>query len=65
MTGKPEFVTIREVAKMLGKKVRTIRGWISNGRIDAVKDLKGYRWLVFLDEVERIMREDGDRGNAD
>ena len=54
----PEFVTIREAAQMLGRKVRTIRGWIYDGKIDAVKDLKGYRWLVFIDEVNRILEAD-------
>lgn len=58
MNNKPEFMTIREAAQVLGKQVRTIREWIHIGKIDAVKDLKGYRWLVFTDEVKRILEAD-------
>ena len=53
----PKFVRTRTAAKMLGKKVRTVRQWIWDNKLDAVKDANGRTWLVFLDEVERIIAE--------
>lgn len=40
------FVSIRVASKMLGKSVRTIRGWIHKGKIEAVKSENGYKWYV-------------------
>lgn len=62
---EPKFVSVRTAAKMLGKKVRTIRDWIYKGKIDAVKSSNGYRWMIFLDEVNRILGEDAEVENAD
>ena len=61
---EPKFVSVRTAAKMLGKKVRTIRDWIYKGKIDAVKSSNGYRWMIFLDEVNRILGEDAEVENA-
>lgn len=62
---EPKFVSVRTAAKMLGKKVRTIRDWIYKGKIDAVKSSNGYRWMIFLDEVNRILGEDAEVENAE
>ena len=53
-----KFVSVRTAAKMLGRKVRTIRDWIYKGKIDAVKSSNGYRWMIFLDEVNRILEQE-------
>lgn len=55
MSLEPKFVTIRTTAKMLEISVRTVRNWIMTGKLDAIKEPSGYRWLVFLDEVNRIL----------
>lgn len=44
--------TIREAAVDLGVKVRTIRAWISEGKIKAYK--RGSLWLIPADEVRRM-----------
>ena len=60
-----DFVTIREAAKMLGKKVRTIRYWIHEGKINAIKTGSGYKWLICMDEIERVLGNDVEVKNAD
>lgn len=62
---EPKFVTVRIAAKMLNRKVRTVRGWIHSEKIKAIKDSNGHRWLIYLDEVERILGEDSEVENAD
>lgn len=54
---EPKFVTIRGAAKMLNRSVRTIRHWIHSNRIDAVKDSSGYKWMIRLSDIERIVEE--------
>lgn len=54
MVAEVEFVTIRTAAKMLGKSVRTIRSWIHRGKLTAVKDEHGYRWLILIDDVKKV-----------
>ena len=55
---EPKFVTVRMAAKMLDRKVRTGRGWIHSEKIKAIKDSNGHRWLIYLDEVERILNQE-------
>lgn len=49
--------TLRQVAKILGMKVRTVRNYVMFGKIKAVKNETGYRWLVSEEEVERMKSE--------
>lgn len=50
-----EFVTVQAAAEMLGRKVRTIRDWIYKGKLNAIKDGRGYRWLIPIDEVQETI----------
>lgn len=56
------YYELHAVAKLLGKKVRTIRYWVQIGKLKAIKNLTGYRWLVSQEEIDRIREE---MGNAD
>lgn len=53
-----EFYTIRNAAKVLNHPVRTVRYWVVTGKIKAVKDLNGRRWLIPISEIKRLMGED-------
>ena len=50
--------TIKEVALLLGVKVRTIREWIKTGKIHAIKygKTKKSAWYILEHEIERIQR---------
>ena len=49
--------SIKDVSEITGMKVRTIRGWISNGKIKADKDEKSRRLVISCEEVKRILSE--------
>ena len=44
-----DTVTIKETAKILGLKVRTIREWIKKGKINAGKI--GNKWIIPYDVI--------------
>jgi excisionase family DNA binding protein len=49
--------SLREASKILGVKVRTLRSWISSGKIKAFKaddKGKGHYWRIEEEEIERI-----------
>lgn len=49
---------LNEVAILLGIKVRTVRSWISEGKIKGQK-LKGTnRWFVMESEIRRVRGEE-------
>lgn len=50
-----EYRTIRQAADDLGVKVRTIRAWISDGKLKAIKC--GNHWLIGIDEIKRFSEE--------
>lgn len=50
---------LKEVADLLGLKVRTIRQWVHDGKIKAYKPVGAKQWIVFEDEIRRL------RDNAD
>lgn len=52
------YYELHVAADMLGKKVRTVRYWVSTGKMKAIKSLTGYRWLVSADEIERLKGEE-------
>ena len=55
------MLTIRQVAKLLGIKVRTIREWIKKGKIKAVKN--GNEWYIPKEEIYRKeVRENAIKG---
>lgn len=56
------YYELHTAAQMLGRKVRTIRYWVQIGKLKAIKNLTGYRWLVSQEEIERLQEE---MGNAD
>lgn len=47
---------LRETAKLLGVKVRTLREWIRNKRMEANK-FGGSRWYVRESEIKRLQGE--------
>lgn len=52
------YYEVHVAAELLGKKVRTIRYYISNGKLKAIKSPTGYRWLVPAEEIERLKGEE-------
>lgn len=47
--------SLRDVADALGLKVRTIRQWVHDGKIDAVKPEGAKQWVVRESEVRRLL----------
>lgn len=45
---------LKEVADLLGLKARTIRQWVHDGKIHAVKPKGAKQWIVFEDEIRRL-----------
>lgn len=45
---------LNEVSKLLGVKVRTLRWWISTGKLNARKITGTNRWIVTQEEIERL-----------
>lgn len=57
------MLTIRQVAKLLGIKVRTIREWIKKNKIKAVKIGNDRTWYIPKEEVYRKeVRENAIKG---
>lgn len=51
------YYELHVVADLLGHPVRTIRYWVSIGRLKAIKSPTGYRWLVSQEEIDRMKGE--------
>ena len=49
--------TLLEVADLLGLKVRTIRQWVHDGKIRAVKPKGAKQWIVFESEIRRLQQD--------
>lgn len=45
---------IVKTADMLGLKIRTVREWIHNGKINGFKYNGSNRWMVSQSEIDRI-----------
>lgn len=58
------YYELHVAAQMLGRKVRTMRYWLSTGKLNAIKSPTGYRWLVSHEEIERLKGE-AENGNKD
>jgi excisionase family DNA binding protein len=50
--------SLREVADALGLKVRTIRQWVHDGKLQAVKPKGAKQWVVFESELRRVQGAD-------
>ena len=46
-----------ETASLLGIKVRTVREWIRNGKLNAQKLANSNRWVVLESEIKRVRGE--------
>lgn len=53
--GIPKTYTVKQIAEMLRVHVVTVRTQIKRGNIKAVK--VGRHYLIFEDEVERLLKE--------
>lgn len=49
--------SLRQAAEILGIKVRTIRAWISSGRLKASKYEFSNRWYITESEIRRVKGE--------
>lgn len=54
--------TLQEVAAILGLKVRTMRQWVHDGKLKAVKPEGGKQWLVMESEIRRVQGNNADEG---
>ena len=46
--------SVSEAAKLLGIAVRTVRQWIGDGKINAVKPGGGRKWMIMESEIARL-----------
>lgn len=51
---KEKGYSVPEAAKLIGIKVRTVRQWIADGKINAVKPGGGKKWMIMESEIERL-----------
>jgi len=57
-----QMYSLRHAAELLGVKTRTMRAWVHNGKIEAVKYPGSERWYVTEDEINRVRGErDGNK----
>ena len=45
---------LKDVADLLGLKVRTVRQWVHDGKIQATKIPNSRRWIVMESEIKRL-----------
>ena len=57
---KERGYSLKDVADILGYKVRTMRQWVHDGKMKAVKPAGGKQWMVLESEVRRLQN-----GNTD
>lgn len=55
--------SIRETALMLNVKVRTVRDWISKGKLNAHKAPNGRYWRIFEDDIIKRMEQSDENKN--
>jgi excisionase family DNA binding protein len=53
------FYNIRHASTLLGVKVRTIREWIKNGKLNAIKYPASNRWYIPASEIDRLTKSEG------
>ena len=49
-----KYYGIRQASNLLGIKVRTVREWIRNGKLKAVKYGVSNRWFIAESEIRRV-----------
>lgn len=52
-----DYYTIRQATEILPYKIRTIRQWISDKKIKAVKFYNSNLWLIPKEEIERKLND--------
>lgn len=50
--------TLKDVAKVTGLKVRTVRQWVHDGKLRAVKPKGAKQWVVSESEIRRLQNGD-------
>ena len=50
-----KLYTVREASHVLGLKERTVRGMISDKRLDAIKYPGGKMWMISEQEIQRMI----------
>ena len=53
-----KYYNIRQASNLLGIKVRTVREWIRNGKLKAIKYGESNRWFISEEEIKRITGHD-------
>ena len=48
---------IRDTALLLGVKVRTVRQWIKDNRINGIKIAGSNRWSISESEIDRVQKQ--------
>ena len=49
-----EFYSLNEVAEILGFSIKTVREWVTDKKINAVKILG--EWRISIQEIERLKK---------
>lgn len=49
--------SLKQVSDILGIKIRTVREWIKNGKLKAIKYDCSNRWFVSESEIKRVKGE--------
>lgn len=52
-----KMFTIRQASKAIGRQERTVRGWIHDGKLSAVKNQSGRMWMIPESEIKRVTEE--------
>lgn len=51
--------SIKEASRLTGIKVRTIRSWVKEQKIKAMKNPDSARWEIPQNEIDRLINEKG------
>lgn len=49
-----KFYTLKQVSEITGIKQRTLRSWLSMGKLKAIKYPNQRRWFVSDEEIKRL-----------
>lgn len=49
-----KFYTLKQVSEITGIKQRTLRSWLSAGKLKAIKYPNQRRWFVSAEEIKRL-----------
>lgn len=50
-------MTLKHYAEEVGKSVRTVRRWISEGKVKARKDRGGRNWLILVKNASTFYKK--------